>query len=80
MVVTYGGPPGPPGPVGGSGYDYTQASPDSIWTVAHNLGHRPLVDIFSVGGVVMVGDIVHLSVNTLQIIFSSAVSGSARLV
>jgi hypothetical protein len=76
------GPPGPPGPPGTGGisdYLHTQASAALMWTVAHNLGRKPLVAVTSPGGVeVLGGEIVHLSDNTLQIIFDDLYAGQAR--
>lgn len=62
----------------GNGYNHTQASAATVWTIPHNLGFRPNVESFTVGGVQMIGDLLHLNVNTLTITFLSAVSGYAR--
>lgn len=62
----------------GSGYNHTQSSPNTTWTISHNLGIRPSVETFSVGGVLMWGDIVHLDLNTTQVTFATALSGYAR--
>ena len=61
------------------GYDHTQSSAASTWTIAHNLGYRPSVSAFSVGGVEMIASVTHLSINTLQLDFNLPVAGSARL-
>lgn len=71
---------GPQGRPGSPGYDHQQASPSTLWTIAHNLGLRPSVQAFSVGGVEMIGTVQHLSANTLTISFNIAVAGYARLV
>ena len=82
MNVGPQGPVGPPGANGspGTSYEHTQASASALWTVAHNLGFRPAVSILTTGGVeILGGEILHLSVNTLQITFDEAFAGSARL-
>lgn len=73
------GPRGPKGDATGF-YMHTQSSAASTWTVAHNLGYRPLVTPLSVGGLEMIGTVLHLSENTLEISFEIPISGSARLV
>jgi hypothetical protein len=75
------GPPGPPGPPGasGAGITYTQTFPSATWTVAHNIGSRPAVSTFSVGGVEMMGTVTHLSTDVVQIDFSTPVAGTARI-
>jgi hypothetical protein len=69
---------GPPGPAG-AGLTHTQATPSDLWTVAHNLGTRPAVATFSVGGVEMWGTVMHLSTSVLQISFLTPVAGTARI-
>lgn len=75
--------PGIPGAQGlsGSGLSFTHNQPtiSSTWTVPHNLGYRPTVSVTTSGGVeVDGGEIVHLSNNTLQILFDDSFSGFAR--
>ena len=72
------GDKGDPGP-SGAGFDYTQASPADTWTIAHNLGYRPSVSTFTPGGLEMMGSAQHLSNDVLQITFTQAVAGTARL-
>lgn len=76
-VATSGvqGPPGPPAP----SFTYVHGGPSDVWTVAHNLGFRPAVSIITVGGLEMMGNVQHLSENTLQITFTQNVAGTARL-
>lgn len=72
------GLPGPPG-AGSSAYVHTQASELPTWTVAHNLGHKPSVAVFTIGSVEVVGgEVIHLDVNTLQILFDVPFAGWAR--
>lgn len=61
-------------------YEHVQVSAAALWTVAHNLGHKPGVTVLSVGGVEMLAEVVHLGSNSLQIVFDSAAAGSALCV
>lgn len=61
-----------------SGYTFTQNTPLAEWTVAHNLGYKPLVQIFSLGSNQVEAEIVHLSINTFRVIFNNAFSGYAK--
>jgi hypothetical protein len=40
------GPRGPAGPSGGQPQVFTQATPAQGWTIVHNLGYRPIVQVF----------------------------------
>lgn len=78
LSVTTQGPPGPPG-ASAAGFDFVQASPASVWTIAHNLGFRPSVSVATVGGVeVEGGEVLHLTTNVLTITFDVAFAGTAR--
>ena len=68
---------GPPG-VSAASYTHTQASASSTWTVNHNLGFRPSVEILSAGGVEIEGTVTHTSVNQAILSFTSSITGSAR--
>jgi hypothetical protein len=59
-------------------YVHTQSSALSIWTVNHNLGFKPSVEILSTGGAEIEGEVVHVSNNQLMIYFVMAVAGEAR--
>jgi hypothetical protein len=61
------------------GVNYTQSSPSETWTIAHNLGIRPSVAVFTTGGLEMMGTVQHLSSDVLQVSFSQPVAGTARL-
>ena len=69
-------PPLPPAPVT---YVHVQTSALATWVVPHNLGVRPDVAITTTGGVeILGGEVVHLTVNTLQITFDEPFTGQAR--
>ena len=73
------GIPGDTGPVGPSAdtYEHTQVSPSNEWIVNHNFGRKPVVDVMSVGGVVVEADVRHLSPNQVRIYFNQPQAGNA---
>lgn len=75
------GPQGPPGSGGGgsAGYDHVQAISSDEWTINHNLGYKPSVEIFSAGGSEIEAEVVHTSLNQVKIYFTISITGSARL-
>jgi hypothetical protein len=81
VVVGAPGIVGPRGPAGSSGasYEHTEGSPSALWTIAHNLGFRPSVTVLSTGGLEVLADVQHLSVNTLTVTLLAPMAGSARL-
>ena len=76
------GPRGPPGPTGPAGvsYLYAQPAPSSAWTVNHNLGFSPVVEVRGNAGNVVSAGVDHLSANTTLISFSVPFSGTARFI
>lgn len=70
------GPAGAPGP-SGTHYQHTQAAAASVWTINHNLGYRPAVSLLTPGGVVMLAEVVHASVNQALAYFDNPVAGLA---
>lgn len=50
----------------------------ATWIVNHNLGREPFISVLTVGGVEMVADIQHTSINQSIVYFSSAQSGRIR--
>lgn len=73
------GPEGPQGPIGDLTYIHTQGAPASLWTVVHNLGKNPSVEVVDSGGSVIAPDIHYDSANQVSISFGSATSGKAYL-
>ncbi len=65
---------------GGDGYNHTQNSASTTWTVNHNLGRVPVVEVRSVGGVLIEADVTHTSNNQTVIQFATAQTGTARFV
>jgi hypothetical protein len=62
-----------------STYSYSQISPQTTWTIAHNLGKYPSVMVVDSGGNIVIGDINYISENEITVIFNSAFSGVAYL-
>jgi len=64
-------------------YDHTQSTPATVWTITHNLGHHPVHDVLVYDGPSLVkcfpAQVVHVDENTLQLTFTSAKTGKARL-
>lgn len=65
---------------GGGAYVHTQSAPASTWTINHNLGYRPSVELLDAGGQEIDGAISHPTVNQVVATFNPATAGSARLV
>jgi hypothetical protein len=78
-AVTCGrqGPPGIAG-VGGGNYEHIQSVASSTWTANHNLGFRPNVSVKTMGGVEVMAEVQHTSVNQTQITFDSPMTGIAN--
>jgi hypothetical protein len=78
VTVTTAGPQGPGG--GGAAYVHTQASPATTWTINHNLGFRPSVELLDSGSQEIDGDIAHPTVNQTVVTLNPATAGLARLI
>lgn len=76
VTVVYVAEQGPEG-AGYRQYEHQQPAASAVWTVAHNLGFRPAVQVLSVGGLEMMAEVVHLSANVFQVLFDSPEAGSA---
>jgi hypothetical protein len=69
---------GQPLGAGSPNFVHTQGSASTTWTVNHNLGFRPSVEVFSVGGAEIDAEVLHTSINQTVISFNTATAGSAR--
>ncbi|WP_018407936.1 hypothetical protein [Methylocystis rosea] len=67
---------GPPGPIGG--YTHVQLSASAAWTINHNLGVKPTISLYSVGGVEFEGQITHVTDNQAVINLATSIAGFAR--
>jgi hypothetical protein len=74
------GPQGPQGPAGSAAYEFVQASPATIWTINHNLGYRPSVEILDAGSQEIDAEVAHPSVNQTVVTLNPASAGLARLI
>lgn len=77
------GPLGPKGDKGdqggGAGYLHVQAQPSTQWIINHNLGFKPLVQLFDTASQEFDGLITHASDNQVIATLTAAVAGFARL-
>lgn len=63
---------------GGASYVHTQGSAAATWTINHNLGFRPSVELFDAGGAEIEAEVIHASVNQTLVYLSTPTAGSAR--
>ena len=76
-VVLVMGPPGPSG-AEASRYTHTQTVPEASWVINHNLGVFPsVVTVKSPGGIEVVADVQHISVNQCIVSFGFPYTGVA---
>jgi hypothetical protein len=69
------------GPQGGAGagFVFTQPSSASTWTINHNLGFKPSVDVYDSGSQQIQAEVSHASVNQTVILLTAPTAGFARL-
>jgi hypothetical protein len=79
VTVTTAGPQGPGGGAGAA-YVHTQASPATTWTINHNLGFRPSVELLDSGSQEIDGAIAHPTGNQTVVTLNPATAGLARLI
>lgn len=72
------GPTGPAGPASAF-YVHTQSTAATTWTINHNLGFRPAVELLDSGNQEIDGDISHPSINQTVVTLNPATAGIARL-
>ena len=60
-------------------YVHDQVAASSTWTINHNLGYRPSVELFDAGSQEFDGEVSHPTVNQTVVNLTTAVSGFARL-
>jgi hypothetical protein len=63
----------------GAGVNFVQSTAASVWTINHNLGYRPSVEVFSAAGEEVEPEITHPTVNQTVINCTPPLAGSARL-
>lgn len=87
VKIVTAGPQGPKGDTGATGpkgdpsafYIHSQAAPSTTWTMTHNLGFKPSVELLDTGSQEIEGDVVHTSQNVCIASFSLPIAGFARL-
>lgn len=62
------------------GFVFTQDTPSDTWTIAHNLGLNPAVELMTVGGVEFEADVVHLNENVCRVYLAKPMAGKARCI
>lgn len=70
---------GPQGPAGSGAFVYTQSTPATTWTINHNMGFKPAVELLDSGSQEIDGDVTHVSVNQTVVTLTPATAGVARL-
>lgn len=66
------------GAPGGGAFVHTQATPATTWTINHNLGYRPSVELFDDTGQEFNAQVVHVNTNQCVVYIVIAIAGSAR--
>ena len=60
-------------------FDHVQGSASNVWSLTHNLGFYPTVNVFDTANSLVEGAIEHTNKNALTITFSVAITGTANL-
>jgi hypothetical protein len=81
VTVATVGPQGPAGSGGGSGtaYEFIQGSAATTWTINHNLGYKPIVDVYDTGSQQIEAAVTHPTINQTLIVLTAPAAGFARL-
>lgn len=79
-VLKYDGSKWVDGADEGTAYVFTQSAPASTWTINHNLGYVPSVEVFDSGSQEVDAAVSHPNANQTVIVFSVPISGFARLI
>lgn len=68
------------GITGGGGdafFEHTQATPESVWEITHNLNKKPTVTVVDSADTMVMGEVEYLNNNTVRLTFAGAFSGKA---
>lgn len=71
------GLPGTPGSAGGSSFTHTQSIALAVWTIPHNLGRYPSINVTDTLGRLIVPDVTYVDSNTVQVTHGVPLSGFA---
>jgi len=69
---------GPAGAGGGAVYIHTQSSASAIWTINHNLGFYPAVELLDSGRREFEAEVIHISINQCVVYLVAPATGTAR--
>lgn len=61
-------------------YTHTQAGASAVWNIPHNLGHRPVITLYTSGWVEFIGQVTHTDANNTIVNLDSAQAGYAVLI
>jgi len=64
----------------GTAFVFTQSTVATTWTINHNLGHIPSVEVFDSGSQEIEADVSHPDINQTLILFTVPTTGFARLI
>lgn len=83
-VVGLTGPEGPQGPAGADGtgdltYTHSQGTASTVWTIDHNLGKRPSVDLVDSAWTKMYAGVEYPTLDRVVVTFAVPVAGYAYL-
>lgn len=76
VIASRAGPRGAPGAV--PTYTHVQSSPLALWVINHNLGFRPAIELFEVGGLRFEAEVIHASANQAVVYLNVPTAGTAR--
>lgn len=79
MTATVIGPPGGGGGGGDKFFPFEQLAPATTWIINHGLNKKPSVTTTSLADKRVNGSVTYLSLNALQIDFTTPFSGRAYL-
>lgn len=71
---------GPEGRPGDGGVFFLQSSPSALWVINHNLGYKPIIALMDSAGSEIIGNVIHISLNTANVYFNQAIAGAARYI
>ena len=67
------------GSIADAHYEHTQGVASALWNISHGMGKYPSVTVVDSGNNVVIGDVEHVTNNTIRIHFAAAFSGTAYL-
>lgn len=81
-LLPYGkGPKGDKGDQGdpgvAAGYEHVQSGASLEWIINHNLGYNPIIEVLSPGGLSVLTEVQHLTLNQARVYFLTPQTGKA---